>query len=146
MQAMVFPVVTYGCESWTLRKSDRRRLDAFELWCWRRVLRIPWTAKRTNISILAEIGVQSTLEARVVKSQLSYFGHVMRANNMGTSIMLGRVEGNRRRGRPRIRWLDGVEEAAAMSLERLRNLIQDRKGWRGYVHGVTRSRKRLDGT
>jgi exonuclease III len=147
IKAMVFPVTMYGCESWTLRKRERKKIDAFELWIWRRLLRVPWTAKRTNQSILNEVRPEFSIEALMLKQRLSYFGHVMRAErSLEKKIMLGKIGGSRRRGRQRMRWVDGVKEATGMSLQQLRDATAKRSTWRGLVHGVTRSRRRLDGT
>ena len=146
ISTLVFPVVLYGCECWTVRKAERKRLDSFELWCWRRLLRIPWTARKTNQSVLEEIQPQCSLESMVVKQRLSYFGHIARSKGIEHDIMLGKVQGKRRRGRQRIRWMDGVSKETDTSLQDLCRFAQERKTWRGFVHGVTRSRRRLDGT
>jgi hypothetical protein len=147
VKALVYPVMMYGCETWTIRKKERKRIDSFELWCWRRLLRIPWTARRTNRSILDEIMPGNSLEALIVKQRLTYFGHVIRADSsMEKMIMTSKMEGRRGRGRPRMRWLDGVKEATGKSLRELISLARDRRAWRAYAHEVTRSRKRLDGT
>ena len=147
IKAMVFPVATYGCESWTLRKKERKKIDAFELWTWRRLLKVPWTAKRTNQSILDEVRPECSLEALMLKQKLSYFGHVMRAErSLEKTIMLGKVGGSRRRGRQRTRWMDGIREGTGMSLQQLRDIAKDRSTWRELIHGVTRSRRRFDGT
>uniref|UniRef100_A0A670K8R9 ribonuclease H n=1 Tax=Podarcis muralis TaxID=64176 RepID=A0A670K8R9_PODMU len=145
VKAMVFPVVMYGSESWTIKKADRRRIDAFELWCWRRLLRVPWTARRSNASILKEIRPECSLEGQIVKLRLQYFGHLMRReDSLEKTLMLGKMEGTRRRGRQRMRWLDSVLEATNMSLTKLREAVEDRSAWRALVHGVTKSRTRLN--
>uniref|UniRef100_A0A670K5H4 ribonuclease H n=1 Tax=Podarcis muralis TaxID=64176 RepID=A0A670K5H4_PODMU len=145
VKAMVFPVVMYGSESWTIKKADRRRIDAFELWCWRRLLRVPWTARRSNVSILKEISPECSLEGQIVKLRLQYFGHLMRReDSLEKTLMLGKMEGTRRRGRQRTRWLDGVLEATNMSLTKLRETVEDRSAWHALVHGVTKSRTRLN--
>uniref|UniRef100_A0A670J2A2 ribonuclease H n=1 Tax=Podarcis muralis TaxID=64176 RepID=A0A670J2A2_PODMU len=145
VKAMVFPVVMYGSESWTIKKADRRRIDAFELWCWRRLLRVPWTARRSNASILKEISPECSLEGQIVKLRLQYFGHLMRReDSLEKTLMLGKMEGTRRRGRQRTRWLDSVFEVTSMSLTKLREVVEDRGAWRALVHGVTKSRTRLN--
>uniref|UniRef100_A0A670J8F8 ribonuclease H n=1 Tax=Podarcis muralis TaxID=64176 RepID=A0A670J8F8_PODMU len=145
VKAMVFPVVMYGSESWTIKKADRRRIDAFELWCWRRLLRVPWTARRSNASILKEISPECSLEGQIVKLRLQYFGHLMRReDSLEKTLMLGKMEGPRRRGRQRTRWLDSVFEVTSMSLTKLREVVEDRGAWRALVHGVTKSRTRLN--
>lgn len=147
VNTLVFPVVLYGCESWTLRKEERKRIDSFELWCWRRLLRVPWTAKRTNVSIVDQIKPICSLEAKMNKLKLTYFGHVMRAeNSLEKTLMFGKVEGRRGRGKPRTRWIDSIKEITGMSLEQLREATMKRTSWRAFVHGVTKSRRRLDGT
>ena len=144
VKAMVFPVVIYGCESWTVKKTEHWRIDAFELWCWRRLLRVPWTARRSNQSILKEISPGISLEGMTLKLKLQYFGHLMgRVDSLEKTLMLGGIGGRRRRGRQRMRWLDGITDLRDVSLSELRELVMNREAWRAVIHGVTKSRTRL---